>query len=81
MGSLSITHWLIVLAIVSLIFGTKKIRSLGTDLGGAIKGFKEGIADSEAVPSAVAVAVASSSAPAAQGMEVDARADQSVTRH
>ncbi|MDD1788909.1 Sec-independent protein translocase subunit TatA [Burkholderia gladioli] len=79
MGSLSITHWLIVLAIVSLIFGTKKIRSLGTDLGGAIKGFKEGIADSEAVPSAVAVA--SSSAPAAQGMEVDARADPSVKRH
>ncbi|WP_025098141.1 MULTISPECIES: Sec-independent protein translocase subunit TatA [unclassified Burkholderia] len=47
MGSLSITHWLIVLAIVSLIFGTKKIRSLGTDLGGAIKGFKEGMGEGE----------------------------------
>lgn len=43
MGSLSITHWLIVLAIVSLVFGTKKLRNLGSDLGGAIKGFKEGV--------------------------------------
>lgn len=76
MGSLSITHWLIVLAIVSLIFGTKKIRSLGTDLGGAIKGFKEGIADSEAVPSAAAA----SSAPTTPGMEVDARVEQAITQ-
>jgi sec-independent protein translocase protein TatA len=49
MGSLSITHWLIVLAIVALVFGTKKIRNLGSDLGGAIKGFKEGLQESEAV--------------------------------
>jgi sec-independent protein translocase protein TatA len=49
MGSLSITHWLIVLAIVSLVFGTKKIRNLGADLGGAIKGFKEGMQDAEPV--------------------------------
>jgi sec-independent protein translocase protein TatA len=49
MGSLSITHWLIVLAIVSLVFGTKKIRNLGSDLGGAIKGFKEGVKDVETV--------------------------------
>jgi sec-independent protein translocase protein TatA len=49
MGSLSITHWLIVLAIVSLVFGTKKIRNLGSDLGGAIKGFKEGIQEIEPV--------------------------------
>ncbi|MGF7128564.1 sec-independent protein translocase protein TatA [Paraburkholderia sp. EB58] len=49
MGSLSITHWLIVLAIVSLVFGTKKIRNLGSDLGGAIKGFKEGMQDAEPV--------------------------------
>jgi sec-independent protein translocase protein TatA len=54
MGSLSITHWLIVLAIVSLVFGTKKIRNLGADLGGAIKGFKEGMQEAEpvAVPAA-----------------------------
>jgi len=43
MGSFSIWHWLIVLLIVMLIFGTKKLRNLGTDLGGAVKGFKDGI--------------------------------------
>jgi sec-independent protein translocase protein TatA len=43
MGSFSIWHWLIVLVIVLLIFGTKKLRNIGTDLGGAVKGFKEGM--------------------------------------
>ncbi len=43
MGSLSIWHWLIVLVVVVLIFGTKKLRNLGTDLGGAVKGFKDGM--------------------------------------
>ncbi len=43
MGSFSIWHWLIVLVIVLLIFGTKKLRNIGSDLGGAVKGFKEGI--------------------------------------
>ncbi len=43
MGSLSIWHWLIVLAVVILVFGTGKLKNLGKDLGGAIKGFKEGI--------------------------------------
>lgn len=43
MGSFSIWHWLIVLAIVLLIFGTKKLRNIGSDLGGAVKGFKEGM--------------------------------------
>jgi len=43
MGSLSIGHWLIVLLIVMLVFGTSKLRNLGKDLGGAIKGFKEGM--------------------------------------
>jgi sec-independent protein translocase protein TatA len=43
MGGLSITHWLIVLLIVVLVFGTGKLRNLGKDLGGAIKGFKEGM--------------------------------------
>jgi sec-independent protein translocase protein TatA len=45
MGSLSIWHWLIVLLIVALVFGTKKLRNIGTDLGGAVKGFKEGMKD------------------------------------
>jgi sec-independent protein translocase protein TatA len=43
MGSFSIWHWLIVLLVVVLIFGTKKLRNLGSDLGGAVKGFKEGM--------------------------------------
>ena len=43
MGSLSIWHWLIVLAIVMLVFGTKKLRNIGADLGGAVRGFKDGI--------------------------------------
>jgi sec-independent protein translocase protein TatA len=43
MGSLSLTHWLIVLVVVVLVFGTSKLRNLGKDLGGAIKGFKEGM--------------------------------------
>jgi sec-independent protein translocase protein TatA len=47
MGSLSIWHWLIVLLIVALVFGTKKLRNIGGDLGGAVKGFKEGMRDGE----------------------------------
>jgi sec-independent protein translocase protein TatA len=43
MGTLSIWHWLIVLLIVVLVFGTKKLRNIGEDLGGAVKGFKQGM--------------------------------------
>ena len=43
MGSLSIWHWLIVLLVVVLIFGTKKLRNIGADLGGAVKSFKDGM--------------------------------------
>lgn len=45
MGSLSWVHWLIVLVIVVLIFGTKKLKNIGQDLGGAVKGFKDGMKD------------------------------------
>jgi sec-independent protein translocase protein TatA len=48
MGSFSIWHWLIVLVIVLLIFGTKKLRNMGSDLGGAVKGFKDGMKGDEA---------------------------------
>jgi sec-independent protein translocase protein TatA len=48
MGSLSIWHWMIVLLVVVLIFGTKKLRNIGQDLGGAVKGFKEGKKSPEA---------------------------------
>ncbi|MCO4863955.1 Sec-independent protein translocase subunit TatA [Cupriavidus sp. WGlv3] len=47
MGSFSIWHWLIVLVIVMLVFGTKKLRNMGQDLGGAVKGFKDGMKDGE----------------------------------
>jgi len=47
MGGLSIWHWLIVLVVVVLIFGTKKLRNIGQDLGGAVKGFKEGVKGAE----------------------------------
>ncbi len=47
MGAFSIWHWIIVLVIVVLVFGTKKLRNLGSDLGGALKGFKEGMKESE----------------------------------
>jgi sec-independent protein translocase protein TatA len=43
MGSFSIWHWLIVLLVVIVIFGTKKLRNIGSDLGGAVKGFKDGV--------------------------------------
>ena len=56
MGSLSIWHWLIVLAIVVLVFGTGKLKNMGKDLGGAIKGFKEGMAEGEDKKSAQAKA-------------------------
>lgn len=43
MGSFSIWHWLIVLLIVVMVFGTKKLKNMGSDLGGAVKGFKDGM--------------------------------------
>ena len=48
MGSFSIWHWLIVLVIVMLVFGTKKLRNVGQDLGGAVKGFKDGMKEANA---------------------------------
>jgi sec-independent protein translocase protein TatA len=50
MGSFSIWHWLIVLVIVMLVFGTKKLRNIGQDLGGAVKGFKDGMKDANDNP-------------------------------
>jgi sec-independent protein translocase protein TatA len=48
MGSFSIWHWLIVLLIIVLVFGTKKLKNMGSDLGGAVKGFKDGMKDGSA---------------------------------
>ena len=54
MGGLSIWHWLIVLLVVVLIFGTKKLRNIGQDLGGAVKGFKEGMKPGDETAAAAA---------------------------
>jgi sec-independent protein translocase protein TatA len=50
MGSFSIWHWLVVLAVVLLIFGTKKLRNVGSDLGGAVKGFKDAMREEQSNP-------------------------------
>lgn len=47
MGTFSIWHWLVVLLIVVMVFGTKKLKNLGSDLGGAVKGFKDGMKDAQ----------------------------------
>lgn len=49
MGSFSIWHWLVVLVVIVLVFGTKKLRNVGGDLGAAIKNFRKGMND-EAPP-------------------------------
>ncbi|MFZ3286819.1 MAG: Sec-independent protein translocase subunit TatA [Telluria sp.] len=54
MGSFSIWHWLIVLVVVMLIFGTKKIGNMGADIGKAVKGFKDGVKGEEDKPAQAA---------------------------
>ncbi|MDO8962599.1 MAG: Sec-independent protein translocase subunit TatA [Methylophilus sp.] len=48
MGSFSLWHWLIVLLVVVLIFGTKKLRNIGSDVGGAVNEFKKAMKDDQA---------------------------------
>ena len=50
MGGFSITHWLILLVVVVIVFGTSKLKNAGKDLGGAVKGFKDGMASTETPP-------------------------------
>ncbi|CAG1000002.1 Sec-independent protein translocase protein TatA [Methylophilaceae bacterium] len=50
MGAFSIWHWLIVLLVVVLIFGTKKLRNIGSDVGGAVKSFKDAMKDEKGTP-------------------------------
>jgi sec-independent protein translocase protein TatA len=66
MGSFSIWHWLIVLLVVVLIFGTKKLKNIGSDLGGAVKGFKDGMkaGNDPAEPAPPQVTTAKSADPA-----------------
>lgn len=83
MGAFSIWHWLIVLVIVALIFGTKKIRNIGADLGGAVKGFKEGMKDPNA-KEADATTAAAEAAPTqrvASGETIDVQAKEKTSTH
>jgi sec-independent protein translocase protein TatA len=72
MGSLSIWHWLVVLVIVILVFGTGKLKNLGRDLGGAVKGFKEGIREGGEAP-AGSPKVEEGAAPPSPAIDVAAR--------
>ncbi|MBV8466553.1 MAG: Sec-independent protein translocase subunit TatA [Burkholderiales bacterium] len=54
MGSLSIVHWIIILVVVVLVFGTKKLGNVGKDLGSAVRGFKEGMKGEDEAPKQVA---------------------------
>jgi sec-independent protein translocase protein TatA len=76
MGSLSIWHWLIVLLVVVLIFGTKKLRNIGQDLGGAVKGFKEGMKQDDA--EAAAKPAEPTSQIAGKTIEGEAKREQST---
>jgi sec-independent protein translocase protein TatA len=78
MGGLSIWHWLIVLVVVVLIFGTKKLRNIGQDLGGAVKGFKEGMkSETDGAPSTAADAAPAQQIP---GKTIDAEVKKETTR-
>lgn len=78
MGSFSIWHWLIVLLVVILIFGTKKLKNLGSDLGGAVKGFKDGVKGGQeggdaAAPGAAPTQQVTANRTEAQTVDVDAK--------
>ena len=74
MGSFSIWHWLIVLLVVVLIFGTKKLKNMGGDLGAAVKGFKDGVKDGAASSDAAAAPQQVTTHKAADANTVDVEA-------
>ena len=78
MGSISPVHWLLVLVVVILIFGTKKLRNLGSDLGSAVKGFKDGMKDgsSDAPAAATPHAGQVANSQAADKTTIDVEAKQ-----
>jgi sec-independent protein translocase protein TatA len=71
MGSFSIWHWLIVLLIFVLVFGTKKLGNLGKDVGSAIKGFKEGMKGAEDKAAEI---------PPSTGQTIDAEVRKETTK-
>ncbi len=79
MGTFSIWHWLIVLVVVVLIFGTKKLKNVGSDFGAAVKGFKDGVkdgtssADSPDSPAAPSQQVSTNKTSDANTVDVEAK--------
>jgi sec-independent protein translocase protein TatA len=73
MGSFSIWHWLIVLVIVLVVFGTKKLRNVGADLGGAVKGFKDGMKEASASDTPPADAAAPAQQVSGQTIDVEVK--------
>ena len=73
MGSFSIWHWLIVLLIVVMVFGTKKLKNVGTDLGAAVKGFKDGMKDGATTDEAAAQQHVGHQASSKTTIDVDAK--------
>lgn len=74
MGSFSIWHWLIVLLIVVMVFGTKKLKNIGSDLGGAVKGFKDGMKDGGKTEESAPVAGQVAGSTAAEKTTIDVEA-------
>jgi sec-independent protein translocase protein TatA len=74
MGSFSIWHWLIVLLIVVMVFGTKKLKNIGSDLGGAVKGFKDGMKDGGKAEESAPVAGQVAGSTAAEKTTIDVEA-------
>jgi sec-independent protein translocase protein TatA len=73
MGTFSIWHWLVVLVIVLLVFGTKKLRNIGSDLGGAVKGFKEGMKEADSENKATANIEEGNKQKTAQTIDVESK--------
>ena len=73
MGSFSIWHWLIVLVIVVLVFGTKKLKNVGTNLGAAVKGFKDGMRDGTTSADAAQQQVTNATRNDANTVDVDTK--------
>ena len=73
MGSFSIWHWLIVLLIVVMVFGTKKLKNIGSDLGGAVKGFKDGMKDGTPPEDKPAAQVSAQAAAEKTTIDVEAK--------
>lgn len=80
MGTFSIWHWLVVLLIVVLVFGTKKLKNIGSDLGGAVKGFKDGMKEggNNADAGQTATAQVAQDPPAAEKTTIDVEAKTKI---